>query len=287
MISFLKNGLTTLTFLKRIKPDDTSFGATYTERTKGISRYFKRTYEELKIQNHTPAHFRQQLIYNYIYKGPVLEWYMRVKLRLEKDYELIHSLIPKQGKILDIGCGYGFMDYALYFASPQRNITGIDYDEEKILVANNCFSKDENINFIAADAMSFPLENYDAIIMSDVLHYLDAGLQKQLVEKCCNSLNANGMLLIRDANADLKQRHFYTRLTEFFSTKLIGFNKTSDNGLSFFSEQLIKGIAAENNMSCVEIDNTKYTSNIIYILKRNDAVLLNSNSTITVNSSNE
>lgn len=284
---FLKNGLATLTFLERIKPDDTSFGTNYSERTKNISRYFKRKYEELKLQNHTPAHFRQQLIYNYIYKGPVLEWYMRIKLKLEKNYELINSLIPKKGKILDIGCGYGFMDYALYFASQHRTITGVDYDEEKIQVANNCFSKDENINFIAADASNFSFENYDAIIISDMLHYLDTNAQKKLVEKCCNKLNDEGVLLIRDANADLKERHSYTKLTEFFSTKIIGFNKTSGKGLIFFSEQLIKEIANENNMSCVEIDNTKYTSNIIYILKRKDTVLLNNDHEITVNSSNE
>jgi len=284
---FLKDGTLTISFLERIKPNDTTFGNNYTEKTKNISRYFKKTFEQLKLQNHRPSYFRQQLIYNYIYKGPVLEWYLRIKLKLEKNYELIHSLIPKQGTILDIGCGYGFMDYALYFTSPHRKITGIDYDEEKIQVANNCFSKDENINFIATDAVGFSFDNYDAIIMSDVLHYLDANAQKKLVEKCCSSLNQDGILLIRDANADLKKRHFYTRLTEFFSTKLIGFNKTSGRGLNFFSEQLIKDIAAVNNMSCVEIDTSKYTSNIIYILKKNDAVLSKSDHQITVNSSDE
>ncbi|MFT4155353.1 1-acyl-sn-glycerol-3-phosphate acyltransferase [Parafilimonas sp.] len=265
---FLKDGLVTLTFLPRIKPGDFSFGTTYTERTKSISRYFKNTYNELKIQNHTPAHFKQQLIYNYIYKGPVLEWYMRIKLRLEKYYELINSLVPKEGKILDIGCGYGFMDYALYFASEHRVITGVDYDDEKIAVANNCFSKDENINFIAADASTCSFEKYDAIIMSDVLHYLDAPAQKKLIENCCNSLNDDGMLLIRDANTDIKSRHFYTRLSEFFSTKFIGFNKTLGNSLSFFSGQLVKEVAALNNMSCVAAESSKYTSNVMYVLKR-------------------
>ena len=284
---FLKDGLVTLTFLKRIKPGDISFGTTYSERTKNISRYFKRTYEELKIQNHTPAHFKQQLIYNYIYKGPVLEWYMRIKLKLEKNYALIHSLIPKQGTILDIGCGYGFMDYALYFASPQRSITAIDYDEEKIQVANNCFSKDENINFIAADATGFSFKNYDAVIMSDVLHYLDAPAQKKLIGQCCRCLNEGGTLIIRDANTDLKERHFFTKLSEFFSTKLIVFNKTSGNGLSFFSAQLVKEIAAENNMHYVQAENSKYTSNSMYILKRNDAALPNSHSAITLNNNDE
>jgi hypothetical protein len=50
---------------------------------------------------------------------------------------------------------------------------------------------------------------------------------------------------------------------------------------------MVKEIAAQNNMSCVEIDNSKYTSNIIYILKRNDAVSLNSDQKITMDASNE
>ncbi|MGN6214714.1 1-acyl-sn-glycerol-3-phosphate acyltransferase [Parafilimonas sp.] len=284
---FLKDGLITLTFLPRIKAGDTSYGTTYSERTKTISRYFKNTYNELKIQNHTPAHFKQQLIYNYIYKGPVLEWYMRIKLRLEKYYELVNSLVPKKGKILDLGCGYGFMDYALYFASEHRVITGIDYDEEKIAVANTCFSKDDNINFIAADASKFSFEKYDAIIMSDVLHYLDETAQRKLIKNCCDSLNDDGMLLIRDANTDLKSRHFYTKLSEFFSTKFIGFNKTSGNSLNFFSEQLVKETAALNNMSCVNIENSKYTSNVMYVLKRNVPASKNINTTVTVNNSDE
>ena len=58
---------------------------------------------------------------------------------------------PKQGRILDIGCGYGFMSYMLHFAAPERDLIGYDYDEEKIAVANHCFSRDKNIHFMKAD----------------------------------------------------------------------------------------------------------------------------------------
>jgi len=264
----LKNGTITLTFLERIKLSDTSFGKEYSEKAKNISRYFKQTFNNLKNEIHQPAYYREQLIYNYLYKSPVLEWYLKIKTRLEKNYQPIHTLIPTEGKILDIGCGYGFMSYMLHFASPQREITGIDYDEEKINVANHCFNKTEKINFIYTDALSFSMEKYDAIIIADMLHYLETDKQKELIEKSIEHLNPGGMILVRDANKDLKERHFYTRLTEFFSTKLIGFNKTSGKGLTFFSGHLVKEIAAAHQMNCVEIDNTKYTSNIIYILKR-------------------
>ncbi len=131
-----------------LKAGDLFFGVDYTERSKFLGRYFRQQYAKLKEESEQPRFFREKLIYNYIYKGPVLEWYLRVKIRLENDYQLFHDLLPKQGRILDIGCGYGFMSYMLAICSTGREIIGYDYDEEKIAVANHCFSRNENIHFI-------------------------------------------------------------------------------------------------------------------------------------------
>jgi hypothetical protein len=56
-------------------------------------------------------------------------------------------------------------------------------------------------------------------------------------------------------------------MTEFFSTKFFGFNKTKETGLSFLSGSSVKELAAMHNMKCKEIDQTKYTSNIIFVIK--------------------
>ena len=141
----VKDGAVTLSFLPRIKPyNDDSFGTGYAARTKNIGRYFKDSFELLRKKIEQPAYFNEQLRYNYIYKGPVLEWYMRIKVRMEKNYQLFHEFLPQTGSILDIGCGYGFMPYMLQFTAPDRHITGIDYDEQKIATANHCFSKNDN-----------------------------------------------------------------------------------------------------------------------------------------------
>ena len=43
----------------------------------------------------------KSIIKNYIYKGPILEWQCRAKMRKEGNFKLIESYLPKQGKIVD------------------------------------------------------------------------------------------------------------------------------------------------------------------------------------------
>jgi uncharacterized protein len=92
------------------------------------------------------------------------------------------------------------------------------------------------------------------------------------MQKCINHLNHGGSIIIRDGNKDLVKRHKGTKLTEVFSTQVTGFNKTSGNGLSFLSGSLIKEMAADHHLECNEVDNTKFTSNIIFVLKNKTAV---------------
>jgi 1-acyl-sn-glycerol-3-phosphate acyltransferase len=264
----LKDGNITLEFLPRISPEDKQWGESYSDKTKKIGRYFRDMFYKLRERLETPDYFREQLLYNYIYKGPVLEWYMKIKIRLEKNYKLFNELVPREGKILDIGCGYGFMTYMLHFVSVKRDIMGIDYDEQKIATANHCFSKNDNIRFRFADVLQYPFEKYDSIIMSDILHYLKPEQQKGIIEKCIRHLSPGGNIIIREGNKDLEKRHKGTKLTELFSTRIIGFNKTSGNGLSFLSANLIKEIAKDQQLDCIELDNTKFTSNVIFELKK-------------------
>jgi uncharacterized protein len=263
----LKDGQLTVKFLPRIKPEDKNFGNGYAERAKQVGRYFRNEFAILREEIEQPDYFREKLVYNYLYKGPVLEWYMRIKTRLEKNYLTFHELVPRKGNILDIGCGYGFMSYMLAFTAEERIITGIDYDEDKIETAQHCFSKTDNINFVHANVMEFEFENYDAIILADILHYLQPDEQRQVIEKCISKLNEGAVVIIREGDKEVFKGHKRTRLSEFFSTKVLNFNKTKAGGLSFLSGSMIKVIASEKNMDCREMADSKVTSNTIFILK--------------------
>jgi 2-polyprenyl-3-methyl-5-hydroxy-6-metoxy-1,4-benzoquinol methylase len=192
---------------------------------------------------------------------------MRVKVSLENNYSQFHALVPEKGTVLDLGCGYGFLCYMLYFVSEDRVVTGVDYDEEKIATANNCYSKSDRINFHYADVTKFPLATYDSIILADVLHYLMPEAQDDLIVRCFEALNPGGVLIIRDGDSDLKERHEGTKLTELFSVKLLKFNK-STNDLNFISGTKIRALAARHNLTVERLDDTKLTSNVIFVIRK-------------------
>jgi uncharacterized protein len=263
----LRGGSITVKIYPRIKPGDQAYGNDYHEMTRSMLSFYRTEYRKIKEELETPSYFRKKLIRNYIYKGPVLEWYTRIKLSLEDNYELICSLVPRDARVVDIGCGYGFLTYLLGFVSPRRNILGIDYDADKIEIANHCISKNGRIDFIAADASDYAFGKADVFILSDVLHYLPHSEQEVLVEKCMAQLNPGGKILIRDADRDLGKRHRGTRYTEYFSTRS-GFNKSDRNRLFFFSGRTIEEIAARHGLRSERIDTTTFTSNVLFVLKK-------------------
>ena len=266
----VKNTTVTVRFLDRIIHNNKVYGDNYSERAKKIGRYFREEYNKLRLEKEDTHYYRNQLLKNYLYKGPVLEWYLKVKLRLEKNYELFNSLVPREGKIYDIGCGYGYLSYMLHFVSNERIVTGIDHDSEKILVANNCPSKNEKISFESADITKYNFEPADVFLLSDVLHYIPKADQEKVISNCINNLNDKGIIIIRDANTKLKERHKGTRFTEIFSTKIFGFNKTKSDSkeLYFVSSDDIFQIFKKHNMEVEIVDKTKLTSNVVYIIKK-------------------
>ena len=71
--------------LPRIPANDATYGTTYQERTKNISARMKKEYARICREQSTTDNpvFYENLVQNYIYKGPVEEWYIRIKVKME------------------------------------------------------------------------------------------------------------------------------------------------------------------------------------------------------------
>ncbi|OQX72288.1 MAG: hypothetical protein B6D61_14195 [Bacteroidetes bacterium 4484_249] len=263
---FLRRGIVHIKVYDKIDFTEGKFGNSYREHAKAMRRFYTAEMKKLDREVWVPDRLKQNLINRYIFRGPVLEWYLRIKLRLENNYNFINTIVPRNAVITDIGCGYGFLPTLLALVTDERKILGIDYDENKILTAKYCAEDLKNLKFISADALTVKIPQSDVIILNDILHYMSKEKQVILLERCFAVLNDNGIVIVRDADADLKKRTTGTRITEFFSTRF-GFNKTVEK-LDFVSGKLIIDTAKKFGMETEIIDDTKFTSNITYIINR-------------------
>lgn len=266
---FLRAGHITLKFFDRIKVDEVDLdkGITYRPQAKKVTAFYREQYQILKDQKQDVNYFARRLINQYVYKGPILEWYLRVKIKLEKNYEFYDKIVPKSGKIIDVGCGYGFLCNMLSYTQASREIIGWDYDEDKVSVAREVASENNQLDFIMKDVVLDGFESADVFIFNDVLHYFSKDKQLEVLKKAYEQLSESGMLIIRDADTELIKRTKITRLTEFFSIKLLKFNKM-DYEVDFVSSNVIKDFAEQNKLHFNKIDNAKYTSNLTYVLSK-------------------
>lgn len=265
---FIHSGVTTLKIFDRVSIEKRKEGKSYRKEAKAMTQFYREEYAKLSQEIENCNYAAKKLINKFIYKGPVLEWYCRVKLSLEKNYTFFESQISKNATITDLGCGYGFLAIILKMTGKERKIYGLDYDQEKISVAKKIAKDYEHLHFEEEDITQIPLRKSDVFIISDTLHYMPENEQITLIERCIKNLNPNGKLIIRDADSSLEKRTRVTKFTEFLSTRIFQFNQTKKfKQLNYTNSLLISKIASKYKLKVEQYDFTKNTSNIIYILK--------------------
>nr|WP_295923598.1 trifunctional MMPL family transporter/lysophospholipid acyltransferase/class I SAM-dependent methyltransferase [uncultured Dyadobacter sp.] len=264
----IRPGALNVRVLPRIDYSDSRWGATLRDKTKQITAFFKAEFAAYRDEMEDTRYLKHKIFTNYVFKGPVLEWYFKVKWRLEsKNYTYYNAQIGARKRILDLGCGYGYLSFYLHYKNPDRLITGIDYDEEKIAIAENSYHKTGNLRFLYDDIMAVDPGAQDVIFLNDVLHYLSREKQLILLDRCASALQPGGILFIRDGITDLTTKHRNTQKTEALSTGIFAFNRKTDE-FHFFASQDIRDFAARNGLGYEMQEHSENTSNVLFILRK-------------------
>ncbi|MBR4052766.1 MAG: 1-acyl-sn-glycerol-3-phosphate acyltransferase [Alistipes sp.] len=258
--------------LARVKADDTTFGENYREQAKAYRKLFCAEYEALQAKYGVTENpwFRQTVLGNYIYKSPVQEWYMRVKLPLDGYYRLWNRLIPRRARVTDVGCGLGQMATMLSLLGPERTLVGLDYDEEKILQASHSHLSSERLQFRLFDMRYDSLPESDVFLFNDSLHYIAAESQRAVLHRAVEALSDGGMILVRDGDASRdEKRHEAILRTERWSTRILRFNRT-DEALHFVDREFMMHFAEEEGLSLRIEACDRTTSETMYILTKSE-----------------
>jgi len=123
----------------------------------------------------------------------LLRWY---RTRITLDWEHLKSCLPTQGKLLDVGCGVGSIDYEIARHHPTLEILGIDIDARSIALAQ-FYHALPNVEFACLDLQSVQGQ-FDCILFVDVFHHVPPQEHDALLEACPRLLTNRGYVLIKD-----------------------------------------------------------------------------------------
>lgn len=125
----------------------------------------------------------------------------------------IDSALPKDGVILDLGCGIGSLTLFLATLSRKRKVIGWDIDATRIRSAKKITKNISNIKFEIKNALDMgSVEGFSGIVVSDVLHHINFFHQEILLKKISKALGDNGILIIKEVDKDQKFRAFLSLL---------------------------------------------------------------------------
>lgn len=153
--------------------------------------------------------YKDETLFNKLYI------YLRLKL-FGRYFQKIEQLLPLEGKILDLGSGFGLLSNYLLISSPERNIIGIDNNLKRTKVAQRTTRERKNVNFIFRDIKEIEKGElrFDSVVMTDFLHHLNYHKQEELLEKISQSLKKRGCLIIGEVMEKPRWKYFFSYLAD-------------------------------------------------------------------------
>ncbi len=179
----------------------------------------------------TPRVVRRKVQRLYRYQGKFVEQFVYWKMKLDPMFGVLDAVVPRDGFLLDLGCGYGVATHWLAQFTDGRTFLGLDYDENKIRVAQRTAPESPRIKFETGDILNCDYPACDTILLLDVLHYWTPEKQQLILNKARQALRSGGHLILRDAARAENEAHRRVDFWEKIATRL-GHNQTIE-GLHF------------------------------------------------------
>ena len=145
------------------------------------------------------------------YKPNTLYLYNRLKFFLFPFVKL-EMLVPKKGFIIDLGCSHGLLANYLGLTSENRDILGVELNEDRIKFANIWV---KNTKFKSGDITKIDIPKADCIIFTHVLHHLFTHEeQERLLKFCYEKLKPNGTLVICEIGRSPKWKYYVSLIAD-------------------------------------------------------------------------
>jgi len=152
-------------------------------------------------------------------------------------FSVIEAAVPKDGDVLEVGCGHGLLSLYLGLASVSRHVVGVDIDGAKIAeakeAAGHLHPSEADVSFEAVDAGYVPEGAWDAIVIADVLYLLPEGEEQSLLQRAARALRPGGVLVVKEMGLTPRWKLTWNRLQETLATRVFDVTATTSSGLTF------------------------------------------------------
>jgi 2-polyprenyl-3-methyl-5-hydroxy-6-metoxy-1,4-benzoquinol methylase len=150
----------------------------------------------------------------------------------------VAALVPRQGRILEVGCGHGLFSAYLALDSAERQVYGVDIDASKIAVARQAARRaGDAFTADVAESGKLPTGPWDAIVIVDVLYLLDADAQRAMLARCRSVLAPGGILVVKEMGTSPRWKARWNLLQETLSVRVLRI--TEGASLTFVSPQIM------------------------------------------------
>jgi len=110
----------------------------------------------------------------------------------------IDKVVPKEGTIVEIGCGHGIITNFLSLTSESRKMIGVDIDSRRIDIAKSTIGNRKNIDFVLGDFRNLQFREIDMIILFGVICLIPFDEWASLFTSIHSALKKNGKVLFHD-----------------------------------------------------------------------------------------
>jgi len=136
-------------------------------------------------------------------------------------FPAIAAVLPRSGRVLEIGCGHGLFSAYAAFDACGRDVLGVDIDRDKIEAAVAAADGVDRLEFRVAPDGAVPEGPWDAIVFVDVLYLLPADEQRRLLTEAAAQLAPGGSIVVKEMGTRPRWKVRWNTVQETVSVKVL------------------------------------------------------------------
>lgn len=138
----------------------------------------------------------------------------------------LEAEVPRQGRILEVGCGRGLTLLSVVVGRPEREVVGIDIDPEKVRVAADAVRRldggDGRASVEVLEPGVLPDGGFDAVVFNDMLYLLPSAERCRLLADVTERLTPGGCIVIKENDVRPRWKHLVNLAHNAVLRRLIG-----------------------------------------------------------------